>query len=196
MIASLCTSSQAYVHTLRFRHPTLLFRRLTATWHGQSGRCFKCCFLALSASAFRRASNSSLSTFHISLHPPKSQCHNKLHRNAKQPKLIHPSIRSLILRLRVTEPLPRRRELAQLVADHVLRYRELMVDLAIVNLKFEADEVGEDSSGARVCFDGWSGCLPRPWANYWKSVGSMLGFMAHRLQVKERETHGKIFGPK
>lgn len=46
------------------------------------------------------------------------------------------------------------RELAQLVADHVLRYRDRGVHLAVVDLKVHADEAGEDGGGAGLGADG------------------------------------------
>lgn len=46
------------------------------------------------------------------------------------------------------------RELAQLVADHILRYRDRGVHLAVVDLKVHADEAGEDGGGAGLGADG------------------------------------------
>lgn len=46
------------------------------------------------------------------------------------------------------------RELAQLVADHVLRYRDRGVHLAVVDLKVHADEAWEDGGGAGLGADG------------------------------------------
>ncbi len=43
--------------------------------------------------------------------------------------------------------------------DHILRHRELVVDLPIMNLEFEAHEVREDSCSTSVSFDGWCGGL-------------------------------------
>lgn len=46
-----------------------------------------------------------------------------------------------------------RRELSQLVTDHVFGYPHIMVYLAIVHLKNEADEVGQDGSTAGLGLD-------------------------------------------
>lgn len=46
-----------------------------------------------------------------------------------------------------------RRELPQLVSDHVLRYSHIVVDLAVVNLKDEAHEVRKDGRASGLCFD-------------------------------------------
>ena len=37
---------------------------------------------------------------------------------------------------------------------HLLRYDDVMIDLAIVHLKLESDEVGQDRGRARLCLDG------------------------------------------
>lgn len=44
-------------------------------------------------------------------------------------------------------------ELSQLVADHVFRYGEVHVILAIVYLELETEEVGQDGCGARLRLD-------------------------------------------
>ena len=49
--------------------------------------------------------------------------------------------------------------------DHVFRHRELVVDLAIVNLEFETDEVREDGRGAGVSLDRRSGGLSWLWSD-------------------------------
>jgi hypothetical protein len=46
-----------------------------------------------------------------------------------------------------------RRELAQLMPDHVLGDGHVVVYLAVVHLKLEAYEVGQDRGGARLCPD-------------------------------------------
>lgn len=46
-----------------------------------------------------------------------------------------------------------RRELAQLVSDHVLGYDDVVVYLAVVHLEQEAHEVGQDGGGAGLCPD-------------------------------------------
>lgn len=43
-----------------------------------------------------------------------------------------------------------RRELAQLVPNHVLGDDNVVVYLAVVHLELEADEVGQDGGGARL----------------------------------------------
>ena len=58
--------------------------------------------------------------------------------------------------------------------DHILRHRELMVDLSIVDLELEAHEVGQDGGGARVCFDWWRRGLAWCWTDYWKTMGIEL----------------------
>src|SRR5947209_19252739 len=60
-----------------------------------------------------------------------------------------------LLRLRARVPLEgaRRGELAELVADHVLRHVDGDVALAIVDGKRQADEVGRDGRAARPCLD-------------------------------------------
>ena len=47
-----------------------------------------------------------------------------------------------------------RRKFSQLVTDHVLRYCDIIVFLAIVDLELQTHEVWEDSRGARLCLDG------------------------------------------
>ena len=46
-----------------------------------------------------------------------------------------------------------RRELAQLMPDHVLGDGDVVVDLAVVDRELEADEVGQDGRGARLRAD-------------------------------------------
>ena len=52
-----------------------------------------------------------------------------------------------------------RRELSQLVADHLLGDGHVVVHLAIVHLKFQPDEVGQNGRRACLCPDRW-GFLP------------------------------------
>src|SRR2546430_2887388 len=60
-----------------------------------------------------------------------------------------------LLRLRARVPLEgaRRGELAELVADHVLRHVDGDVALAVVHGKRQADEVGRDGRAARPGLD-------------------------------------------
>ena len=46
------------------------------------------------------------------------------------------------------------RELSQLVAHHVLRNAYVVVDLAVVHLKDQADKVGQDGRRSRLRLDG------------------------------------------
>ncbi len=62
------------------------------------------------------------------------------------------------MRLPVEDDL--RRELSQLVADHLLGDSHVVVHLAIVHLKLQADEVGQNGRRARLCPDRWD-LLPR-----------------------------------
>jgi len=59
-----------------------------------------------------------------------------------------------------------RRELAKLVAHHLLSNGHLMVDLAIVNLELEPNKIGKNSSRSRLCPD-WrnllAGFRPHKW---------------------------------
>lgn len=55
------------------------------------------------------------------------------------------------------------------MSHHILRHRELMIDLAIVHLELEAHEVGQDGRGARMRLDGWSGGLTRLRPYYWET---------------------------
>jgi hypothetical protein len=49
------------------------------------------------------------------------------------------------------------------VSDHVLRYHHLMIDLAIVDGKSKADEIGQNGGGALLC--AYGRC---PW---WRRAG-------------------------
>jgi hypothetical protein len=59
-----------------------------------------------------------------------------------------------------------RRELAKLVAHHLLSNGHLMVNLAIVNLELEPNKIGKNSSRSRLCPD-WrnllAGFRPHKW---------------------------------
>lgn len=46
-----------------------------------------------------------------------------------------------------------RRKLSQLVADHVLRYCDIVVLLSVVDLEFEANKIRQDGRRARLCPD-------------------------------------------
>lgn len=46
-----------------------------------------------------------------------------------------------------------RRKFSQLVSDHVFRYGDIIVLLPVVDLKLQADEVGQNRSGARLRLD-------------------------------------------
>lgn len=48
-----------------------------------------------------------------------------------------------------------RNEFPQLVPHHILRNRNLLIDLAVVHRKFQTDEVREDSCRARLGLDRW-----------------------------------------
>lgn len=114
---------------------------------------------------------------------PMQRCHHR-------PEL-------LVLRLLVREPFPRpvtcisnpsltcllrnvpvgrarfgalhlRRKFSKLVADHILRYPDIVVDLAIVHLEDEADEVGQDRGTARLGLDWWYS-LAWLWSRDWES---------------------------
>jgi hypothetical protein len=58
-----------------------------------------------------------------------------------------------ILRLLISEPLPRRYELAQLPSDHLLRYVHVLVELAIVDAELVADQLRCDGGGALLRAD-------------------------------------------
>jgi hypothetical protein len=47
-----------------------------------------------------------------------------------------------------------RRKFSQLVTDHILRYGDIIVLLAIVDLELQTHEVREDSRRARLRLDG------------------------------------------
>lgn len=47
-----------------------------------------------------------------------------------------------------------RRKLSQFVSNHVLRYCDIIVLLAVVDLELQTDKVWQDCSGACLCLDG------------------------------------------
>lgn len=97
---------------------------------------------------------------------------------------------SSILRLRILELLPCRTELAQFMPHHVLRHGDVVVDLAIVHLKFEAYEVWEDGGGAGLRFDG-----DLALAGFGASDGEAVG-LRQRLSGKGKKgTYGTMLGP-
>ena len=65
--------------------------------------------------------------------------------------------KSLILRHLISKPLPRRHKLAQLPPHHLLRHKQLLVYLPVVDRKSIADELRQDGCGAGLGADG--GCL-------------------------------------
>jgi hypothetical protein len=48
-----------------------------------------------------------------------------------------------------------RAELSKLVSYHLLRYRKLVIYLAIVNLELETDEAGKNGGSTSLCTDRW-----------------------------------------
>lgn len=58
------------------------------------------------------------------------------------------------------------------MSDHVFRYRDVVVDLAVVHGELEADEAGQDGGGSRLGLDG---------------LGPLAG-----LGADDRETGSKI----
>src|SRR5690606_4185578 len=56
----------------------------------------------------------------------------------------------------MAEIVPRRREFAELVADHVLTHEHWRELLAVVHLEGEADELRHDGGAARPGFDGFA----------------------------------------
>ncbi len=57
--------------------------------------------------------------------------------------------------------------------NHVLRNCNVNVDFSVVNLEFEADEVGEDGCSASHGFDR-DNTLARRSANDWKTMARQL----------------------
>ena len=54
---------------------------------------------------------------------------------------------------------------------HLLRNRQIVVYLPIVNLKFESHEVRQDGCGTRLRFDWWGGFLAGFRTDDGKAVG-------------------------
>jgi len=82
------------------------------------------------------------------------------------------TIRSLVLTLLVREALPCRREFSKLMSNHIFRDHHIVIYLAIVDLKYKANEVGQNRG--RTClgpnwwyFLAWSGSLNRKRNNVW-----------------------------
>ncbi len=72
----------------------------------------------------------------------------------------------LVLRLLISKPFPGLRELPKLVADHILRYPDILIDLAVVHLEDETDKVREDGGTSGLSFDRW-----RSFAWLWSDDG-------------------------
>src|SRR5215510_2700279 len=75
----------------------------------------------------------------------------------------------------MAEIVPRRREFAELVADHVLAHQHGRELLAVVNLEREADELRHDGGAARPRLDGLAAA----------AAGGLLG-LGQQITVDER----------
>lgn len=83
-----------------------------------------------------------------------------------------------------------RREFSQLVTDHILRYRDIIVLLSIVDLEPEPDEIRKDRSRARLRLD-WGLSFTGPHS----CNGEAVGRLVRRSQHVHRLSYGTMLGP-
>ena len=171
---------------------TIKSTRLACHWHGISSYCtklpsfcFPFCFLriiillVMSSSHLRDQILPRSTSKPLFSHSTPSVTHSSL-----------PAPQSFILRLRILELLPRRAELAQFVPHHILCHRDIVVDLAIVHLKFETHEVREDGCGTGLRFDGNLAL-----SGFGASDGKAAGLRQRLSGNRRRKTHGTMLGP-
>lgn len=74
--------------------------------------------------------------------------------------------------------------------DHILRYPNIIIDLAIVHLENQADKVGQNSRAPRLGLDGWYSLSSfrtddweaRAWSVVMEMAYSRCGYVRHNVR--------------
>lgn len=84
-----------------------------------------------------------------------------------------------------------RRELPKLVADHILRYPHVVIDLAVMDLEDQANEIGENGRGSCLGSDRWG-----TFSSLDTGDGQAAMRSAFKMgQEEQKDSYGRRLGP-